>query len=121
MSEYLLLKEKKDELLKWIKTLGLTNNIFAERVFYYMNDSDNEKEVKKFQSKFNKLLQRDTTKIELIKTYLDILYEQEEFKKLGYVKPKNYFNDEFDNIFNKKMKKISQLITEEISYNEDIN
>ena len=43
MSEYLLLKEKKDELLKWIKKLGLTNNIFAERVFYHMNDNDNEK------------------------------------------------------------------------------
>ena len=35
MSEYLLLKEKKDELLKWIKTLGLTNNIFAEIVFMF--------------------------------------------------------------------------------------
>ena len=86
-----------------------------------MNDSDNEKEVKKFQSTFNKSLQRDTTKIERIETYLKILYEQEEFKKLGYVKPKNYFNDEFDSTFNMKMKKISQLITEEISYNEDIN
>lgn len=121
MSEYLLLKEKKDELLKWIKKLGLTNNIFAERVFYHMNDSDNEKEIKKFQSKFNKLLQRDTTKIELIETYLDILYEQEEFIKLGYIKPKHHFKDDFDDIFNNRMEKISQSITEKISHNEDIN
>ena len=113
MSKYIL-QEKKDELINWIKKLGLTNNIFAERVFYYMNDSDNEDEIKKFQFKFNKLLQRDTTKIELIETYLDILYEQEEFIKLGYVKPKNHFEDEFDRVFNDRMKAISQSITEKI-------
>ena len=121
MSQSLLLKEKKDELVHWIKKLGLTNNVFAERAFYYMNNGDNEKEIKKFQSKFHKLLQRDTTNIALIESYLDILYEQEEFKKLGYIKPKNYFEDDFDISFNKKMKKISELISEEIIPSEDIN
>lgn len=115
-----ILENKKDELVKWIKKLGFTNNIFAERAFYYLNDdSDDQQEIKKFQSKFNKLLQRDTTKIELIETYLDILYEQPEFTQLGYIKPKNYFKDEFDNSFNTKMKEISQDITEELTSMKD--
>ena len=113
MSE-LLLKETKAELVKWIKKLGLTNNIFAERVFYYMNDSDNEKEIKKFQAKFNKLMQRDSTKLELIESYLDILYEQPEFEKLGFIKPRNIFEDDFDEHFNVSMKNISKAITEKI-------
>jgi hypothetical protein len=106
---------KKEELESWIKKLGLTKNLFAERVYYYMNNSDNEEEIKSFQAKFIKALQRDTTKIELLDTYLDILYEQPEFEKLGYIKPKNYFESDFDNTFNNKMTKISQSITEEIT------
>jgi hypothetical protein len=111
-------ENKKKELLYWIKKIGLTQAKFAERVFYYMNDSDNEEEIKSFKSKFDKAMQRDSTKIELIESYLDILYEQDEFIKLGYIKPKNHFKDEFDIDFNNRMKEISQSITEGISNND---
>jgi len=121
MRDKKVFQEKKEELLFWINKLGLTQNIFAERVYYYMNDSDNEKEIKRFQEKFKKALQRDTTPIEQIESYLEILYEQEEFKKLGFIKPEFYFQDDFDDNFNDKIKNISQIITEEILNSDDLD
>ena len=43
--------EKKEKLEYWINKLGLTKNIFAERVYWYRNDSGTDEEMKKFQKK----------------------------------------------------------------------
>ena len=116
-----LFKKKKEELIHWIYKCGWTLDTFAEKVYTYMNDLDidNEEDIKKFKEKFKKALQRDTTHIELMDIYLDILYEQPEFEKLGYIRPKNYFEGEFDTNFNSKMRKISQRITEELEVKSD--
>jgi len=108
------LKEKQQDLKDWLKKLGLSQNIFAERVFYYMNDSDNEEEMNQFIERFKKAINRNTTNIKLIESYLDILFEQNEFLKLGLVKPIFHYENDFDDAFNKKMKEVSQTISERL-------
>lgn len=108
------LKEKQQNLKNWLKKLGLSQNIFAERVFYYMNDSDNEEEMKQFVERFKKAINRKTTDIKLIESYLDILFEQDEFLKLGLVKLSFHYENDFDDDFNKKMKEISKTISERL-------
>lgn len=108
------LKERQQNLKNWLKKLGLSQNIFAERVFYYMNDSDNEEEMKQFVERFKKAINRKTTNIKLIESYLDILFEQDEFLKLGLVKPSFHYENDFDDDFNKKMKEISKSISEKL-------
>jgi hypothetical protein len=80
-----------------------------------MNESDNEEEVKQFFERFKKAINRDTTDIKLIESYLDILFEQNEFVKLGLVKPKFHYEDDFSKDFNSQMKKISEKISGAIS------
>jgi len=108
------LKQKQQELKEWLKKLGLSQNVFAERVFYEINESDNEVEIKQFIERFKKALNRDSTDIGLIETYLKILYQQNEFLKLGLVVHKPYCDDVFSDAFNKRMKKISKNITDNI-------
>lgn len=108
------LKEKQQELKEWLKKLGLSQNVFAERVFYEINESDNEDEIKQFIERFKKAINRDSTDIGLIETYLKSLYQQNEFLKLGLVVHESYCYDEFSDTFNKRMKKISKDITDNI-------
>lgn len=112
------LKEKQEELKSWLKKLGLSQSVFAERVFYHVNDSDNEEEIKQFIERFKKAINRDSTDMGLIESYLDILFEQNEFVKLGLVKPQFYYANDFDDSFNQKMKEISQNISENIAETE---
>lgn len=113
------LKKRQNELKEWLKKLGLSQNIFAERVFYEMNESDNEEEIKRFIERFKKAINRDSTDIKLIESYLKILYKQNEFLKLGLVTHEVYCKDEFYDVFNKRMKKISKNITDRILEKDD--
>ena len=113
------LKQKQQELKDWLKKLGLSQNVFAQRVFYAMNESDNEEEIKQFTERFKKAINRDSTEIGLIERYLKILYQQNEFLKLGLVVHEPYCDDEFFDSFNKRMKKISRNITDKLLEKDD--
>jgi len=108
------LKQKQQELKDWLKKLGLSHNVFAERVFYEINESDNEQEIQQFIERFKKAINRESTNIGLIESYLKILYQQNEFLKLGLVVHEPYCEDEFSDAFNKRMKKLSEKITDRI-------
>ncbi len=108
------LKQKQQELKDWLKKLGLSQNVFAERVFYEINESDNEQEIQQFIERFKKAINRESTDIGLIESYLKILYQQNEFLKLGLVNHEAYCDDEFSDVFNKRMKKLSEKITDSI-------
>jgi len=108
------LKQKQQELKDWLKKLGLSQNVFAERVFYEINESDNEQEIQQFIERFKKAINRESTNIGLIESYLKILYQQNEFLKLGLVVHEPYCEDEFSDAFNKRMKKLSEKITDRI-------
>jgi hypothetical protein len=113
------LKQKQEELKQWLKKLGLSQNVFAQRVFYEINENDNEEEIKQFTERFKKAINRDSTDIGLIESYLKILYQQNEFLKLGLVVHESYCDDEFSDAFSKRMKKISKNITEKLLEKDD--
>jgi len=113
------LKQKQQELKDWLKKLGLSQNVFAERVFYEMNESDNEQEIKQFTERFKKALNRGSTDIGLIESYLKILYQQNEFLKLGLIVHEAYCDNEFSDTFNKRMKTISKNITDKLLEKDD--
>ena len=113
------LKQKQQELKDWLKKLGLSQNVFAERVFYEINESDNEQEIQQFIERFKKAINRESTDIGLIESYLKILHEQNEFLKLGLVNHEAYCEDEFPDVFNKRMKKLSEKITDSILEKDD--
>jgi len=107
------LEDKQKELKDWIEKIGFTRNKFAQ-YFYNDTESENEEETKQFQEKFKKQLQRKTTKIETIDKYLKFLYELPEFDKLNYIKPNYIVDNDISDIFNRRMKKISENITNKI-------
>ena len=108
------LQQKQEELKSWLKKLGLSQAVFAEGLFYDINESDNKEEIEQFKERFKKAINRDTTDIKLIETYFGFLFEQNEFLKLGLVKSNFHYEDEFPDEFNLRMKKISKKITEKI-------
>ncbi len=113
------LKQKQQELKDWLKKLGLSQNVFAERVFYEINESDNEQEIQQFIERFKKAINRESTDIGLIESYLKILYQQNEFLKLGLVSHEVYCDDELSDVFNRRMKKLSEKITDSILKKDD--
>ncbi len=106
-------EKKQKELKDLIKKIGFTQNKFAQ-YFYNETESENEVETKQFQEKFKKQLHRKTTDIEIIDTYLKFLVELPAFAKLNDIKPNYIANNNFSDIFNKRMKKISESITKSL-------
>ena len=74
--------------------LGWTQNRLARIIYTEIYDFDDDEEIRKFQEKFKKELQRTTTKLERLKEYVDILIRHPEAKNINL-------------IFNKKLPKHS--------------
>lgn len=68
-----------------IAELGWTQNKLAEILYIELNDIDNEDEMERFQERLKKELQRSTTKVEKLKTYLDIIVRHRDTKKIDVV------------------------------------
>ena len=114
-----ILQQKQQELKKLIKKLFKSQKYFAEQYLIEEYVSYDEDDLKRFYEQFKKEINRTTTSIDIINKYLNFIFDSEEFKRNEYIKPKNYFKDEFSDNFNQKMKNISQLITDELIQNDD--
>lgn len=73
-----------------IKTLaaraGWTQNHAARIIFTEQNDTDNDDEIKAFQERFKKELQRETTKVERLQEYLTIMSAHPDIEKTGMIR-----------------------------------
>ena len=105
--ENILVKDKQLELKNWLKTIGITQASFARIVFCEEYDSDDPNEIKRFCETFKKHLNRKSVPLERLEAYFQILYKQDKFIKLGYVKPEFYYDAAFDENFKNNMKTIS--------------
>ena len=103
------IKKKQEELKYWLKESNISITSFSERVFYELYDSDNQKELDDFKEVFKKYINRGK-KIERINTYLEILYQQPEFLKLGHTKTIFLFENDFSDEVNQKLKVIYKLV-----------
>ena len=107
------LEKKQNELKYWIKKIGFSQNKFAQ---HFCNDmmSEHEEDIEKFPEAFKKQLQRKTTKVNIIDKYLEFLFTLSEFEELNKIKLNYIVNNNFGDIFNKRMKKISKNITNKL-------
>jgi acyl-CoA reductase-like NAD-dependent aldehyde dehydrogenase len=106
--------ELQQEIKALLKKTGISQ---AEFVKSY-SDSSKDK-VKKELDKFKKRLKRKTTKPDILKEYLENIYELLEHKKPNMVKLTSKLkNDNFSETFEKKMKEISKYIDEKIEDDE---
>lgn len=112
--ENTLVKEKQLELKNWLKTIGITQASFARIVFCEEHDSDDDNEIKRFCETFKKHLNRKSVSLERLETYFAILYKQDKFIKLGYVKPEFYYDADFDEGFKNNMKEISINLSKQL-------
>lgn len=116
------IEKKQEELKNWITKIGMTPKYFiglyCVENFYYEEDEE-DIEIKRYYEKFKKEITRKTTKTEVLEKYFEFLYSLDEFKKAGYVKPFYVEDDSFDDEFNKRMKKISQEITNKLIEKEN--
>ena len=113
------MNDKKEELKSWIKKIGLTEKYFAQQYYVSSYVEPTEKDIDKFCEKFRGHIKRNTTPIETIELYLNFLFDMEEFKALNYVKPNYVMGDNFSQEFNKRMRKISTDINNQLKEKED--
>lgn len=82
------------EIKRLIQQLGKSQNEAARLIYTETNDFDDEDEIKRFEGRFKKQLQRETTKPVCLESYIDILVKCHEArscnkKQLGAIKPKS--------------------------------
>jgi hypothetical protein len=106
--------EKQKELKDWITKIGMTQKYFIGQYCIENFYNYSEEEIEQYYEKFKKELSRKTTKVEVLDKYFEFLYSLEEFKKVGYIKPIYVENEDFDDLFNKRMKDISKQITDNL-------
>lgn len=61
------------EIKRLIQQLGKSQNEAARLIYTETNDFDDEDEIKRFEGRFKKQLQRETTKPVCLQSYIDIL------------------------------------------------
>lgn len=115
------LEKKQKELKKWITKIGMTQKYFIGQYCIETFENYQDEEIEQYYEKFKKELSRKTTKAEVLDKYFEFLYSLEEFKKVGYIKPAYIEDDEFDDLFNQKMRKISKKITDKLLDDDEIN
>lgn len=105
-----LQKEVKDYLakLKW------SQKRFAREWYVEYHEIDNEDEMKSFQEKVKKDLSRDTTKAELLQSYLEFITQHDEFAKLDCVYQPYKSNGLLSTGIESGMAKISQGIEKQL-------
>lgn len=81
--------ELQSQIKKLISQLKWSQNRLARIIFNELNDFDDEEESYKFQERLKKELQRETTKPERLKEYLDIILRHRDAKNINLIFPKN--------------------------------
>ncbi len=78
-------KELQSQIKALISELGWSQNQLARVLYTELSDWDDEDEILKFQEKLKKELQRSTTKVERLTTYLEIITDHPDTQKLDVV------------------------------------
>ena len=105
------ISEKQTELRTWLKKIALSQNEFAALFYDEHHENCIEEDVERFKEKFKKQLSRQSTKVELLETYLDYLFSTEKFKEAGYFRPQCASGGILDPEAEKLMKKVSKELT----------
>lgn len=99
----------KNEIRRIIGLLGWSERRMAREIYYSINDIDNEDEVRQFEEKIKKSLQRKTTKAATLEGYLSVIMQHDEARKIDAVRLEYVpiVEDQLDHEALSAMKKIS--------------
>lgn len=103
--------KKQKELKTWLKKIGLSQNEFAGLFYDEHHENCIEDDVERFKEKFKKQLSRESTKVELLESYLDYLFSTEKFKEAGFFRPQCASAGILDPEIEKLMKNVSKELT----------
>lgn len=90
--------------------IGWSQNKLAKLFYTELNEVDDEHEIRLFQERLKKELQRSTTKVERLRTYLDIMLRQPEADKLDVIFNKYIPQKSISCSLSKSMQAISKEI-----------
>lgn len=65
--------------------VGWSQNKLARIIFVELNENDCDVDIRAFQERFKKELQRNTTKVERLKQYLSIMTAHPDVEKIGLI------------------------------------
>ncbi len=102
------------QLKSLMSEVGWTQNKLARIIFTELSETDNEGEMRAFQERFKKALQRDTTKVELLETFLEIAVSHPDAKDAKNIYKKYSSNNLLSPLLYDGMRKISQEIDESL-------
>lgn len=105
------ISEKQKELRTWLKKIGLSQNEFAALFYDEHHEICIKEDVERFKEKFKKQLNRQSTKVELLESYLDYLFSTIKFREAGYFRPQCSSGGILDPETERLMKKISEELS----------
>lgn len=108
--------ELQEQIRSLISKLGWTQNRLAREIYVELNEWEDPEDVRRFQEKLKKELQRPTTKPDRLKEYLRIICNHNEAKSLSFSFVLNQYvqSIEFSESFKTAMEDISLEIDEKL-------
>lgn len=95
-----------------LSSQGWSLSKFARAHYMDNNDTDNEQEIKAYIEKIKKQLSRNSTKVELIESYID--YIQSHYDFINII-PKNHSIGKFNSLLEAGLREVSEIATKIVS------
>lgn len=108
-----------NEIKRLSKTLGWSQNKLAREVYIELHEYDDYEEIRRFQERFKKELQRKTTSVERLKKYFEILIAHPDARGIDCVFNRHVRQGELSTVFFTEMEKISRDLDGSISGGDD--
>ncbi len=102
------------QLKSLMREVGWTQNKLARIIFDELSETYNEGDKLAFQERFKKALQRNTTKVELLETFLEIAISHPDAKGTKKIYKRYSSNNLLSPLLYNGMRKISQEIDESL-------
>lgn len=107
--------ELQKEIKRLLGKLNWSQKRLGRELYYFKYEDDDEKEKQRYEENVKKHLSRESTKIEVLQNYIDLIAQHEESKKLDIIFPRYIRTSVLSARMEDGMKDISKLIGKLIS------
>jgi hypothetical protein len=104
--------ELQEEVKRLLGKLKWSQKRLGREFYYAKHDDDDSVEISRYEEKAKKDLSRQSTRPEVLQSYLDLIVQHNEFKKLDIIVPIYRKSDVLSEDMERGMVKISKLISE---------
>lgn len=102
--------ELQNEIKSLIAKLKWSQKRLGREFYIAKHDYDDDDEIRRYEEKVKKDLTRNSTKPELLLSYLKVISQHNEFKNLDIVIPFYHESGELSDVMEKGMNKISKSV-----------